>query len=131
MKNKLSNMMCLDLFLASQSKENYSNIEPYLSASESIKFPLISFDLYTNYFSSKKNNLDRVNDINSVKKFASKFNWNSNIEKLFKNEDFEAIIITNKKQEIIWVNNGFKEMTGFNKKYAIKKTPSFLQGLNT
>ena len=46
MKNNLSNMMCLDLFLASQSKENYAAIEPHLVASEFIKFPLVSFDLY-------------------------------------------------------------------------------------
>ena len=124
-------MMCLDLFLASQSKENYTAIEPHLIASEAIKFPLISFDLYADYFSSKIDNLDRVNDINTVKKFASKLNWKSSIEQIFKNEDFEAIVLTNKKQEIIWVNEGFKEMTGFNKNFAIKKTPSFLQGENT
>jgi PAS domain-containing protein len=131
MKNKLSNMMCLDLFLASQSEEKYKAIEPHITPSESIQFPLKSFGLYTDYFSAEMNNLDRENDINVVKEFASKYNWNDNLDSIFKNEDFEAIVLTNKKQEIIWVNDGFKEMTGFNKNYALKKTPSFLQGPNT
>jgi hypothetical protein len=131
MKNKLSNMMCLDLFLSSQSEENYKAIEHQITPSESIKFPLKSFGLYIDYFSAEMHNLDRENDINILKEFASKFNWNGNLDSIFKNEDFEAIVLTNKKQEIIWVNDGFKEMTGFNKKFALKKTPSFLQGENT
>ena len=131
MKNKLANMMCLDLFLSSQSEEDYKEIEQHIIPSESIKFPLKSFALYTDYFSAEMNNLDRENDINMVKEFASKYNWSDNLDNIFKNEDFEAIVLTNKKQEIIWVNDGFKEMTGFNKKFALKKTPSFLQGANT
>lgn len=123
--------MCLDLFLSSQSEERYKEIEQHITPSESIKFPLKSFALYADYFSAEMNNLDRENDINMLKEFASKYNWSDNLDSIFKNEDFEAIVLTNKKQEIIWVNDGFKEMTGFNKKFALKKTPSFLQGANT
>jgi hypothetical protein len=131
MKNNLSNMMCLDLFLSTQSAESYKNLEPHLIASEALQFPLKSFGLYADAFSTEMESLDRNNDINSVKKLASKFNWNNNVDEMFKNEDFEALVITNEKQEIIWVNNGFKEMTGFDKKFAIKKMPSFLQGTDT
>lgn len=131
MKNKLSNMMCLDLFLSSQSEENYKAIEHQITPSESIKFPLKSFALYADYFSAEMNNLDRENDINSIKEFASKFNWNDNLDHIFKNEAFEALVLTNKNQEIIWVNDGFKEMTGFDKSFVLKKRPSFLQGEKT
>lgn len=131
MKNSLSNMMCLDLFLSSQSEENYQELEQLVSPSEAIKYPLKSFCLYADYFSTEMNHLERENDINTVKTFASKYQWNENLDAIFKDEDFEAIVITNKTQEIIWVNDGFKEMTGFNKSYALKKRPSFLQGENT
>jgi transcriptional regulator with PAS, ATPase and Fis domain len=131
MKNKLSNMLCLDLYLASLSKEKYKAIEPELISSESKKFPLLSFGLYVDSFSTEMNNLTRENDINTVKEFGSKYNWNESLDHIFKNEDFEAIVLTNKEQEIIWVNDGFKEMTGFNKNFALNKRPSFLQGSKT
>lgn len=124
-------MMCLDLFLSSQNEEHYKAIEHHVTASEAITYPLKSFCLYADYFSTKMHNLNRLNDIITVKKFASKFNWNQNLDTIFKNEDFEAIVLTNKKQEIIWVNDGFKEMTGFHKKFALNKRPSFLQGEKT
>jgi PAS domain-containing protein len=124
-------MMCLDLFLNSLSKENYNAIEDELTTSESIKFPLVNFGLYADYFSSEIKHLNRENDINTVKEFASKYNWDESLDSIFKNEDFEAIVLTNKKQEIIWVNDGFKKMTGFHKSYALKKKPSFLQGSKT
>ena len=59
------------------------------------------------------------------------FQWIDNLDEIFKDEVFETIVLTNKKQEIIWVNEGFKKMTGFSKSFALKKTPSFLQGANT
>ena len=47
---------------------------------------------------------------------------------IFSEHDFEAIVITNRHQKIQWVNNGFTKMTGYSKKYAINKRPTFLQG---
>lgn len=131
MKYELSNMMCLDFFLSSQSKEDYKAIAPHLTSKESINFPLKSFDVFVDTFSSKMIALERENDINTVKELGFKYNWTNNIDSIFKDEDFEAIVLTNEKQEIIWVNDGFKEMTGFSKKFAKQKTPSFLQGKNT
>jgi len=131
MKNSLSNMMCLDFFLSSQSQENYKAIEPHLTTAEFINFPLKSFDLFVNSFSSKMTALERENDINMIKQLGFKYNWNNNIDSIFKDEDFEAIVLTNEKQEILWVNEGFKEMTGFSRKFVQQKTPSFLQGKNT
>lgn len=124
-------MLCLDLFLASLSKENYKAIEPELVCSESKKFPLLSFGLYVDYFSTEMDNLTKENDINTLKEFGAKYNWRENLDHIFKNEDFEALVLTNKEQEIIWVNDGFKEMTGFNKNFALNKKPSFLQGSKT
>ena len=124
-------MLCLDLFVATQNEQEYATIKPLLTPSESIKLPIMSFDLYIDYFSDEINKLNRLNDINIIKEFATKFQWTNNLDEIFSNETFETIVLTNKTQEIIWVNDGFKKMTGYSKNFALKKTPSFLQGKNT
>ena len=75
--------------------------------------------------------MNRKRDINFIKEFSKKFQWNDNLDEIFKGVAFETIVLTNEKQEILWVNDGFKEMTGYTKTFALKKTPSFLQGKNT
>lgn len=131
MRSNLANMKCLDLFISSQGEEKYTAIKQLLKPSDFIKSPILSFDLYIDYFSAEMNNLSRINDINIIKDFATKFQWNNNLEEIFDNEVFETIVLTNKEQEIVWVNDGFKKMTGYSKNFAIKKTPSFLQGEET
>ncbi|QTE23779.1 PAS domain-containing protein [Polaribacter cellanae] len=131
MKNKLANMMCLDLFLSSQETTDYKTLKKSITPEDSKKLPLVSFDLYNNYFSTKMELLDIKNDINQVKELASKFDWKNNFDTLFNEQNFEAIVITDIHQNIVWVNEGFTKMTGFSKNYALKKTPSFLQGKET
>ena len=53
------------------------------------------------------------------------------IQQLIKTEDYDALVITDLNQAIVWVNEGFTEMTGYHKKYALGKRPSFLQGAET
>ncbi|MDX6747593.1 PAS domain-containing protein [Polaribacter sp. PL03] len=131
MRSNLANMKCLDLFISSQDEQEYNAIKPLLTRSESIQLPIMSFDLYIDYFSDEMEKLNRENDINTIKEFASKFQWTNNLDNIFKGETFETIVLTNIKQEILWVNDGFKKMTGFNKNFALKKKPSFLQGKDT
>jgi len=131
MKNSLSNMKCLDLFISTQNEDEYKNIKHLVTPTETIKLPIISFDFYANKFSGVLNNLNKQNDINKIKEFATKYGWNNNIDKIFKDTTFETIVLTSKQQEIIWVNDGFKKMTGYCKNYALNKTPSFLQGAET
>ncbi|MCG1035944.1 PAS domain-containing protein [Polaribacter sargassicola] len=131
MKNNLANMICLDLFLANKNKQDYALLKELLTPSKSITTPIISFDFYIDFFTEEIKNATRKKDIYAVKDFATKFKWTNNFNEIFKNQTFDAIVLTNKKQEIIWVNDGFKKMTGYSKNYAINKTPSFLQGENT
>ena len=131
MKNNLASMMCLDLFIASQEVEDYTAIKDLITPSKAIQVPLIGFDFYIDYFSSEIEKLNRQRDIKIIKDFAHKFQWIDNLDEIFKDEVFETIVLTNRNQEIIWVNEGFKKMTGYSKSFAIKKTPSFLQGANT
>jgi len=131
MKNNLVNMMCLDFFISSQDEQDYSTTKNLITPSNEIQTPIISFDFYINSFTTEVNKLNRKRDINSIKEFSNKFQWNDNLDEIFKGVDFETIVLTNEKQEILWVNDGFKEMTGYTKTFALKKTPSFLQGENT
>lgn len=131
MKNNLASMMCLDLFITSQKEEDHNAIKNLITPTKATQAPIIGFDFYIDYFSTEIEKLNRQKDINIVKDFADKFNWVNNLDEIFKDEVFETIVLTNKKQEIIWVNEGFKKMTGFSKSFALKKTPSFLQGAST
>ena len=131
MKNNLASMMCLDLFISSQNDEVYDTIKEFVTPSKTIQPPIVAFDFYINSFTAEVNRLNRKRDINQIKEFANKFQWSDNLDEIFKDEVFETIVLTNEKQEILWVNEGFKEMTGYSKTFALKKTPSFLQGKNT
>lgn len=44
---------------------------------------------------------------------------------------YQALVLTDAQQEIIWVNGGFEKMTGYESTFAIGKHPSFLQGSNS
>ncbi|MFC2188642.1 PAS domain-containing protein [Peijinzhouia sedimentorum] len=46
-------------------------------------------------------------------------------------KDYQALVLTDSQKHIIWVNDGFKLMTGYSKKFAIGKNPKFLQGIDT
>ena len=40
-------------------------------------------------------------------------------------------MLTDKSQKIVWVNDGFNDMTGYAKKFAIGKKPLFFKGEKT
>lgn len=44
------------------------------------------------------------------------------------NADFDAIILTDAHERIVWASPGFRTMTGYTVKSALHRKPSFLQG---
>lgn len=123
--------MCLDIYLSSLSRVEYNKIKHQIEPSKSKPLPLLSWDIYSEHYFRTLKNLRNENDIKMVKSFAKKANWKNKIDSIFNNQDFEALIITDAEQNIIWVNDGFTKMTGYSKKFAINKKPSFLQGIRT
>lgn len=93
--------------------------------------PLLCWDIYSDYFFKQLENSKREQDIIKIKTFAEKFNWENDIDAIFKEESFEAIVVTDVRQTILWVNKGFTSMTGYSKTEALNKTPQFLQGAKT
>ena len=57
--------------------------------------------------------------------------WTSDLPVKIFQEDYDALVLTDDTQKILWVSDGFREMTGYTKKFAVGKRPSFLQGKMT
>ena len=130
-KQQLSEMMCLDFFIASLSNEEYKKIASKITPSKVKLTPLKSFDFYSYHYLETLKEMKKHTDINTFRVFSKKEKLNNNIDAIFKNQEFEAIVITDLKQKILWVNDGFTDMTGYSKKDALNKTPHFLHGKKT
>lgn len=131
MKYNLSNMMFLDIYLSSLSDDEYNNIKHDIEPSKAKLMPLLSWDNFSMQHFKILENLKADSDIRTVKAFAKKNKWKNEIDTIFKDQDFEALILTNAEQKILWVNDGFTQMTGYSKTFALNKKPHFLQGINT
>jgi PAS domain S-box-containing protein len=131
MKYNLSEMMCLDIYLSSLTAEEYDKISIQIKPSKTKVMPLLSWDIFNQYYFQTIEKLKIKKDIKMVKSFAEKSKWKNEIDTIFKNQDFEALIITDVEQKILWVNDGFTQMTGYSKTFALNKKPYFLQGIHT
>ena len=100
-----------------------SNRKKYLS-------PFQSLDFYLPTYHALCKKLKLENDLAELKKILNRPLETSIIDVLHAS-DYEALVVTNSEIKIIWANNGFQEMTGYAKRFAIGKKPSFLQGVNT
>lgn len=93
--------------------------------------PLLSWDIYSEHILNFLKSLRKKQEIESLNKFQLKYNWDFQIEEtLFKN-DYKALVVTDKNQKIIWVNDGFKDMTGYSLNFVKNKSPKLLQGEKT
>lgn len=128
MGNSLSNMMCLDVYLSSLEPKEFARVKNQMKSQITESKPLLSWDISNTSYFSAINESKRTLDILKIKAFAEKYNWKNNIDTIFENSDFEAIVLTNSLEKIMWVNAGFTKMTGYSKKFATNKYPSFLQG---
>lgn len=131
MKKNLMNMQCLDIYLSSLSQEEYEEIEDEITVSDIKVMPLRSWDIYNEHFAEQLLNLKQGKAIKSFKKLAKKFDWKNNWKEVFQNKSFDALVLTNQEAKIQWVSEGFTDMTGYSSKFAINKTPHFLQGKET
>jgi PAS domain S-box-containing protein len=131
MKQDLNNMMCLDVYLSSKKTDKFIDIDNTLEDECSKMMPLISWDMFSDQYFKTLNAAKKCMDLKKIKSYAKKYKWKNDIESLFQSVDFSTIVLTNKKQKIIWVNEEFTSMTGYTKKEALEKTAGFLQGPKT
>ncbi|MGR3810282.1 PAS domain-containing protein [Jiulongibacter sp. NS-SX5] len=128
MKNNLRNMICLDIYLSSLSEKEYQKAIQYIDRPTTESAPLLSWDIFKNGYDRKMAETLRHHELKQVLSFARQYHWKNDLEATFEETDYEALIITDHRQNIIWVNDGFSEMTGYSKRFALNKTPRFLQG---
>ena len=125
----MSNMASLDLYLPSLTTEEYISLESEINPS-GICAPLLSMDLYSAYFHHsleiEKRKLDLSELISQDSNLASTFD-----HQIILQQSYDALVLTDVDLKINWVNKGFTKMTGYPAKYALGKSPKFLQGENT
>lgn len=131
MKYDLNEMDTLDLYLSNLSNEEYQEVKANMGTQGELAMPLLSWDLFTERLHQDKWDALKRSELKQVLTFAKQFNWSNDVRQLFSENDYEALIVTDKTQKIIWVNDGFTTMTGYSKSDAVDKTPRFLQGPKT
>lgn len=93
--------------------------------------PLLCWDIYYPFYQKMLNNTYSNFDLQRLTKLSVKYKWKANLNEILRHYSYTALVLTDEAQKIIWVNNGFSEMTGYSKSFAINRTPVFLQGENT
>lgn len=122
-------MTGLDIFLQSLDEKEYKAYQkqiepkPYLS-------PIQSWGLSKDFFASEVVLDRKIADVKMLAAMAKKLNWKTDLSSIL-GFQYDALVITDISQKIIWTNPGFFKMTGYSETYAIGKKPSFLQGPET
>ena len=124
-------MMGLDMYLAGLSKTELEKIQKHLKPSKRIVPPLLCWDIYYPYYQETSNKAKIDCDLQALQKYSRKLKWKFNLRKILNNIPYQALVLTDETKTILWVNNGFSEMTGYSKSNAINRSPSFLQGEQT
>ncbi|TDQ23741.1 PAS domain-containing protein [Tenacibaculum caenipelagi] len=126
MKNDLTKMMALDIYVSNLEEEKYSEISTNLQPSSKKSVNLLSWGIQDLFFEK-----ELFSDLDTIKNLSKNFNWKNNLIKVIKENYYESLVLTDVKKKIIWVSDGFTKMTGYEKEYALNKTPRFLQGEET
>jgi len=131
MNQNLTNMMCLDVYLSSLNKDQYNEIKHLLKPKETSNLPLKSWGIFSSHYRDRAAELKREQDLNQLKQLALQMSWKNDLDAIFQEASYEALVITDIDKKIIWVNDGFVDMTGYTKKFALNQSPNFLQGKKT
>lgn len=125
----LWDMAGLDVFLQSldeaDRKKYIKEIRPQHYVS-----PLKSWGLSSTFFAPTDLLESRKKDKEALILLANQFQWKTDLTEIL-SKPYEALVLTDAFQNIIWTNPGFFKMTGYSESYAVGKRPSFLQGLET
>ncbi len=96
------------------------------------KLPLLSGDFYLESYhrlleTSKGNHIEQ-----QFSRFLKAFNWSDQYDSSVLNfKDYQAFVLTDLSYNLLWVDHGFTEMTGYHSHDVIGKKPTMLRGQNT
>lgn len=119
-------MMSLDIYASNLEEEKYLEINADLQPASKKSVNLLSWGIQDLFFEK-----ELYNDLKIIKTLSKSLNWKTNISHIIKENYYESLVLTDVQKKIIWVSNGFTKMTGYNKEFALNKTPRFLQGKET
>lgn len=92
--------------------------------------PISSFDFHLDNYQNLVLRFAMQKDIKNLN-LAVNNCMDDNYVSDYLNKGYDALVLTDTSQKILWVSDGFKKMTGYSKKHALGQTPKFLQGKKT
>ncbi|WP_340203596.1 PAS domain-containing protein [Ascidiimonas sp. W6] len=92
--------------------------------------PIRSFDFYLDGYQKLIKKVKLKNELNQLQTII-KQEIQPSLKDLLEITTYDALVVTNHEKEILWTNNGFREMTGYSTNFVIGKNPKFLHGSNT
>lgn len=128
-KDDLHKMISLDMYLALLSEEELMRLRCNIQMPAN-RFPLESWDLSGQSYYERLDAAIIERDRLKLQQLQKKYAWKQDTVKLL-NLPYQGLVVTDANLTILWVNPGFTDMTGYPAKYALGKTPKFLQGKNT
>ena len=94
--------------------------------------PLIAGDFFLEHYHRLCQELNGKHLEEVYARFANNYSWVTPIETAAEDyNDYQAIIISDNNNKVIWVDSGFTEMTGYNAYEIVGKQPSMLHGPGT
>jgi len=125
-RQNIHNMMGLDLVTNPKVIDDDIHHDPLIPAHHALQ----CWDMFAATLHRSGNAVLRKKEQQHLNSLGKMYGWNADFENIFL-QYYEALVLTDRQQHIIWVNDGFFDMTGYTRSYAIGKTPGFLQGTNT
>ena len=110
--------------------EEIIRIFPMESKKKSYLSPIQSLDFYLENFHALCKKLKLENDLTELKGILKR-DLEPSVINTLQTTSYEALVVTDASKKIIWANNGFHQMTGYSKSFAVGKRPTFLQGEKT
>ena len=91
------------------------------------RMPLMSWDISNPAYGLRTKKME---ELQALVQLSELNGWEVNLKEEL-SVGYEALVLTDLDQVILWVNQGFQAMTGYTSKFALGKRPSFLQGDKT
>ncbi|MEM9329522.1 MAG: PAS domain-containing protein [Bacteroidota bacterium] len=92
--------------------------------------PLICWDISSMHFSRLANRSKKRLELQALTDYQAHSQWAIDLQQLL-DAPYQALVLTDSSIAIQWVNQGFTQMTGYNKGEVMGRSPKMLQGANT
>lgn len=131
MKTANHQMLSYDIFCNQHADALQTDNKDAARNTGTLVAPLKSWDIHCEQLQRLYANLSLTKELSELNLLAGKFGWKNDLSAILNSQHYEALVVTTLEKHILWVNQGFTAMTGYSKKFALHKKPSFLQGRKT